>query len=72
MRHNKWYQIKYHKSSKASVTQSFPLAPTTNLHGCPDFPFCFCSVKVKLWNVETKECAMAFKGHNAEASTAVL
>lgn len=27
------------------------------------------SVQVKLWNVETKECAMAFKGHNAEAST---
>lgn len=27
------------------------------------------AVQVKLWNVETKECAMAFKGHNAEAST---
>lgn len=27
------------------------------------------SVQVKLWNVDTKECAMAFKGHNAEAST---
>lgn len=27
------------------------------------------SVQVKLWNVDTKECAMAFKGHNAEASS---
>lgn len=26
------------------------------------------TVQVKLWNVETKECVMAFKGHNAEAS----
>ncbi|CAM9824071.1 unnamed protein product [Hapterophycus canaliculatus] len=24
--------------------------------------------QVKLWNVETKECAMAFKGHNAEVT----
>lgn len=25
--------------------------------------------QVKLWNVESKECAMGFKGHNAEVST---
>lgn len=30
--------------------------------------FCSDAGQVKLWNVETKECAMAFKGHNAEAS----
>ena len=30
------------------------------------YAFTAAPTKVKLWNVETKQCAMGFKGHNAE------